>query len=133
MATTNRKVRNFSDLDLLFNYHPFTRDVNRKYDVEAIKTSVRNLVLTKNYERPFHPEIGCTIHSLLFENFSPAVKLSAEITIRNVLERFEPRIRLLSVDVKDNTDTNSLEIDINFVIKNTELPITVTTTIGRLR
>jgi phage baseplate assembly protein W len=133
MTTVNRKSREYSDLDLLFESHPYTKDVNRNFDFEAIKASVRNLVLTKNYERPFQPELGCQIYSLLFENFSPAVKAAAERTVTNVIERFEPRVRLISVNVFESVDENGLSVEIIFTPKNIDLPITVLTTLSRAR
>ena len=69
MATRN--TRQYSDFNLLFSSHPVTGDVTRKNDEEAVKASLRNLISTRHYERPFHPEIGCQIHGLLFENFNP--------------------------------------------------------------
>ena len=69
MATRN--TRQYSDFNLLFSSHPVTGDVARKNDEEAVKQSLRNLISTRHYERPFHPEIGCQIHGLLFENFNP--------------------------------------------------------------
>ena len=69
MATRN--TRQFTDFNLLFTSHPVTADVTLKNDEEAVKQSLRNLISTRNYERPFHPEIGCQIHALLFENFNP--------------------------------------------------------------
>ena len=51
-------TRGWSDLDLDFTAHPVTKDIVRKTNVEAVKRSVRNLIRTNMYERPFHPEIG---------------------------------------------------------------------------
>jgi phage baseplate assembly protein W len=133
MVTVNRTIKEFSDLDLLFQAHPFTSDVNRKYNLDAIKASVKNLILTKNYERPFHPEIGSQITHMLFENFSPAVRNAAEKSIINTLERYEPRIRLISVDILEKEDTNEIVVDIVFTPKNIDTPITITQTLGRLR
>ena len=133
MATIDRKIREFSDLDMLFSAHPFNRDVTRKFDIEAIKASVKNLILTKNYERPFHPEIGCQVHALLFENFSSVTKSVAEKTIVDVLTRFEPRIRLINVEVKESNDENEFVVDIVFTPANSDRPITVTTTLNRAR
>ena len=59
-------TRTFTDLDLNFTAHPVNKDVATKYDEQAIKQSVRNLILTKNFERPFHSEIGCQVRGMLF-------------------------------------------------------------------
>jgi len=133
MATINKVIKEFSDLDLLFDINLFTKDVNRKTNIEAIKASVKNLVLTKNYEKPFHPEIGTQIDNLLFDNYTPAIKSAAERSIRNTIERFEPRVRLIEVAIKEDQDNNSLIVNITFTPKNYDLPVTVQTTLGRLR
>lgn len=133
MATINRRVRDFSDFNLLFTPHPLTADVSKVLNENAIKAAVRNLVLTKNYERPFHPEIGCQITSLLFENYSPVLKSAMERTIQDVLEKFEPRARLTKLDVADNSDNNSIDVTVEFAINNIERPVTVTVTLTRAR
>jgi len=133
MATINRITKEYSDLDLLFQAHPYTSDVNRKYNLEAIKASVKNLILTKNYERPFHPEIGSQITHMLFENFTPAIRNATERSIINTLERFEPRIRLISVELTENQDNNEMVVEIVFAPKNIDTPITITQILGRLR
>ena len=91
MATRN--TRQFTDLNLMFTKHPATADVTKKIDEEAVKSSIRNLISTKNYERPFHPEIGCQIYSLLFENFNPITVQVMKRTIFQVIEKYEPRLR----------------------------------------
>lgn len=133
MATINRKVRDFSDFNLLFTPHPATADVSKILNENAIKAAVRNLVLTRNYERPFHPEIGCQISSLLFENYSPTVKATMERTVQDVLEKFEPRARLTRLDVVENIDENAVDVTIEFAINNIERPVTVTVTLTRAR
>ena len=126
MATINRNSKEYSDLDLFFQAHPYTRDVNRKYDFEAIKASVRNLILTKNYERPFHPEIGSQVTNMFFEDYSPSVRLMVERTIVETIERFEPRVRLISVQLIEDPDNNSISVEIVFTPSNIDVPITIT-------
>lgn len=128
-----RNTRQYSDLNLLFSINPVTKDVTKKVDEEAVKASLRNLIQTKNYERPFHPEIGCQIYSLLFENFSPITIQVMKRTIQDVVQKFEPRVRLLDLKIRDNTDRNEILVDIIFKIINTEKPITLTTAISRVR
>ena len=133
MATINRNVRQFSDINLLFTAHPATADVTKVTNENAIKAAVRNLILTKNYERPFHPEIGCQITSLLFENFTPVIKATMERTIQDVLEKFEPRARLTGLIVSEKPDENAIDVTVQFAINNSERPVTVTTTLTRAR
>ena len=133
MATIQRNSRTFSDLNMLFTVNPATRDVTKKLDEEAIKASVRNLIQTKNFERPFHPEIGCQINNLLFENISPVIFQLMKKTIFDVLQKFEPRIVVLDVLAQEKPDENELDVTIIFKIINTERPITLKTTIQRVR
>lgn len=133
MATINRNTRQYSDLNLLFSSHPSTADVTKKVDEEAIKSSLRNLISTRNYERPFHPEIGCQIYSLLFENFTPVTKQVMKKTIFQVINKFEPRVQVLDVIIRDMVDNNSISVDIVFKIINNEKPITLRTAISRVR
>lgn len=133
MATINRSTRRFTDLNLLFSPHPYTRDVLTLKNEAAIKASVKNLVLTRNFERLFHPEIGCQVNSLLFENLDNATLASIKYTIENVITQFEPRVTLTDVMVKDDSDVNAISIVITFLIGNTLQPVTVTTTLNRVR
>lgn len=128
-----RTTRQFSDLNLLFTVSPSTADITKKYDEEAIKASVKNLISTKNYERPFHPEIGCQVYSLLFENFTPVTKQVMQRTIFQVIEKFEPRVAITEVDVRENQDSNEIVVDVFFKIINSDRPITVSTTLNRIR
>lgn len=128
-----RNTRQYSDLNLLFSRHPLTGDVTKKQDEEAVKASLKNLISTRHYERPFHPEIGCQIHSLLFENFTPVTIQIMKKTIFDVVEKFEPRVTVLDVNVRDRADENRIDLDIIFRLNNSERPITVSTFLTRVR
>lgn len=125
--------RTYTDLNLAFTRHPSTGDVTKKTNVEAIKASLKNLIQTKNYERPFHPEIGCQIHGLLFENFTPVVKQIMKRTIEQMIDKFEPRVTLTDVNIEESTDENGIKLDIYFKINNTQEPATLSTTLLRIR
>ena len=131
MATRN--TRQYSDFNLLFSSHPVTGDVTRKNDEEAVKQSLRSLISTRNYERPFHPEIGCQIHGLLFENFNPITVQVMKKTIYEVINKFEPRVTVLDVLIRENVDNNDIACDIIFRLNNSDKPITITTLITRVR
>ena len=133
MATINRKSRTFSDLNLLFTTNAATKDVTKKIDEEAVKASVINLIQTRNFERPFHPEIGCQVNNLLFENISPVVYQVIKKTVFDVIEKFEPRVVVQDVITQERPDNNELDITILFRIINSERPITLRTTIQRVR
>ena len=130
---TSKSIKAFTDLDLSFKANPFTKDLYLKTDEDAVKTALKHLIRTRNFERPFHPEIGTQIHSLMFENFSSAVKIAMERTISESIEKFEPRVRLIDVVIAETEDANDLEVNIIFALKNTDKPITITTLISRVR
>ena len=132
MATT-KNIKQYTDIDLSFSINPFTKDIYLKTDEDAVKTAVKHLIQTKNFERPFHPEIGTQIHSLLFENFSSAVKIAMERTIKETIEKYEPRVRLVDVNITETPDSNDLEVNIDFTLKNTDRPVTITTLLSRVR
>jgi len=105
---------------------PFTysnpADLVKRYDENAIKAAVKNLILTTNYERKFHPEIGSQIRGLLFEPATPMLGAVLERTIRQTIDNFEPRVSLDQVDCKVNPDNNSVDVSIYFTILNTQTP-----------
>jgi len=111
----------YKDLNLFFSPNPVTKDVSKVTDVQAIKRSVRNLVLLNPGEKPFHPEVGTGIRASLFQNFGP-IELSALRTkIEFSINKYEPRVTLQSVDFGEenrNLDNNTLSCRINFTINN---------------
>ena len=95
---SNRTSRTFKDLDLDFGLNSVTKDVNKLTDAEAIKRSVRNLINTNNYERPFRPEIGSGIRGLLFEPMTELTSHFMQLKIAEVLNEYEPRISLSDIN-----------------------------------
>ena len=97
---SKKSVRTYKDLDLDFTRHPVTNDVVKIEDVDAVKRSVKNLVQTNFYERPFHPELGCGIRELLFENFTPLTGIFIRRKVQEVLDNYEPRARVSGIAVE---------------------------------
>lgn len=129
----SRATRTYSDIDFAFS-KAANNDLAVKYDENAVKQAVRNLVLTANYERPFHPEIGCQVHNLLFEHFTPVTEQIVKQTVYDVLTKFEPRIFVLSVETNSiNDDDNRLNVSVTFRFRNDPRPITVNTFLNRVR
>ena len=120
-----RNTRIFSDLDLNFTKHPVTGDITRRYDDNAIKQSVKNLLLTRNFERPFHSEIGSPIRQLLFDNPGPMFNVMLKRAVIDVINNFEPRVNIIDVRVDDYSDANEVYVTLEFTIVNTERPITL--------
>lgn len=107
----------WKDLDLLFRVHPVTGDVVTRTDVEAVKRSVRNIVLTNKYERPFKPNFGTSLRELLFELNTSRQLRKVQRRIKETLEKTEPRIMNVSV-LLSNDDSNEVNITIIYDIKN---------------
>tara|TARA_Y100000593_G_scaffold90859_1_gene178240 strand:- start:22241 stop:22630 length:390 start_codon:yes stop_codon:yes gene_type:complete len=126
--------KRYSDLDLDFIPHPVSGDVPFKYDAEAIKRSVRNLVFMGRYEKPFHPEIRSEVRRLLFENFTPIIKFEIEREIEDIITQYEPRAEVEEIEAIDDTDNNSLNVTVRFTVVGVpnEL-IELTTPIKRIR
>ena len=134
-ATNNssRSNKTYSDLNLNFTKNPATNDVARLTDIEAVKRAVRNLVLTNQFERPFHPEIGSSIRDLLFETITPLNAVLLEDRIREVIVNFEPRAELTGIQVFDEIDNNQYRVIINFTVLGSSEGTTITEFLQRLR
>ena len=114
-----RNVRQYTDLDLFFGRKATSKDISKVTDVQAVKRSIRNLVLTNHYEKPFHPEIGSGVRGILFEPMTPLTAHILTRKIEDVIENFEPRARLISVRALPNLDRNEYECTIEFYVVNT--------------
>ena len=130
---SKRANRIYKDLDLDFGRNTVTNDVNKFTDVEPVKRSVRNLINTSHYERPFHPEIGSSGRALLCEPITPLTSLNLQRKVEEVLTNFEPRIRLVQVLSRPDADLNRYSLRISFYVIGTTLPVTVETFLERLR
>ena len=131
---SDRSVKQYSDLDLFFGTKSASKDISKVNDIQAVKRSVRNLILVNHYEKPFHPEIGSGVRDVLFENMTPTTSHILTRKIEMVIEQFEPRARLISVSAFPNLDRNEYECTISFYVVNapTEL-VDLTVMLERLR
>jgi len=136
-----RKVvrdKDYSDLDLDFIAHPATKDVVKKTGVDAIRRSVRNLILTNFYDRKFRHYIGSNAQKILFDNINPLTATYLKNAIVETIENLEPRVALINdrnngVFVKVAPDYNGYQVSISFTIVNTGEPATITLFLERLR
>lgn len=128
-----RNTRTYSDFDLNFMVNPVTQDLGMKYDENAVKASIKNLVLTRNYERPFHSEIGTQIGNLLFNPAGPMLDVMLKRSITDVINTFEPRAVLLGVEVISRLDSNEVDINITFRVINKSNPVTLSLILKRTR
>lgn len=108
----------FIDLDLNFLPNYVDGDVTVKLNEEAVKRSLRNLILLRRFEKPFHPEISSGIQDMLFENPSPVVYSVLKGQIEELIRRYEPRVNNLAVGFLAEPDKNSVTLNIKFTVAN---------------
>ena len=126
------RSRDYVDIDLAFDHRP-SGDVYKKTDAAAVKQSVRNLLLTSRYEKPFQPNFGANLNSALFgldTDFDPEF---LQDLMADAIENYEPRARVLSIDLNVNGDQNSLNATIEFQVVNTSEVVSVEVSLARLR
>ena len=116
--------RKFVDVDLSFAKHPITNDISKKTNENAIISSLKNLVLTKMYSRPFHPELSSQVHSMLFEPLTSGSIETLKKTIYYVISNFEPRVEVLLIDANPSYDESQVNITLIFRIIGIEDTIT---------
>ena len=130
---SKRSTRIYKDLDLDFGRNTVTNDVNKLTDVESVKRSVRNLINTNHFERPFHPELGGNVRALLFEPMTPLTALNLQRKIEEVLKNFEPRANITQILADPDIDRNGYRLEIKFYVIGIQNPIVVETFLERLR
>lgn len=126
-------TRTFTDLDLSFNIHPIRKDINVHKNEFAIINSVKNLVLTNFYERPFRPEIGSNIRRLLFENIDTVIAAQLERAIEETILNFEPRVQISNIIAVPKPDENKYSVQLEFFVINNSSPITINFFLERIR
>ena len=130
---SKKSSRDFVDLNLDFARNVVTNDIVKIEGVDAVKRSVKNLIQTNFYERPFHPEIGCGVRELLFENFTPVTGIFIQRKVEEVITNYEPRARISSVTVNEQPDRNGIDVTVYFYVMNMPNPVSVTTVLQRIR
>ena len=126
-------ARKFSDFDLDFTAHPVTKDLSKKLNENAIAQSIRNLLLTAHYERPFKPDLGSNLRKFLFEPIDNVTTSLIQDAIFLTLKNYEPRIEIQEVVASPNYDENRYDITMSFFVKNTTEPLTITFFLERVR
>jgi phage baseplate assembly protein W len=114
----SRNVKQYTDLDLFFGRKTSNSDISKVTDIQAVKRSIRNLVLLNPYEKPFHPEISGGIRGMLFELMTPITATIIAKKVEEVINNFEPRARLVAVRATPDLDRNAYEMSIEFYVVN---------------
>lgn len=130
-STRSSKV--FKDLNLDFQQNTATKDIQKITDAESVKRSVRNLINTNHYEKPFHPEIGSNLRAMLFELMTPQMNHVITKQIENLINNYEPRCRLVQVHTQPEFERNGYNVQISFYVQNYPDPVVVESFLERLR
>jgi phage baseplate assembly protein W len=134
MATvTTDIVRDFKDLDLNFTIHPVRKDINRTIGPMAVVNSIKNLILTNYYERPFQPNVGSNVRRLLFENLDNITATTLKNEIERTIANYEPRATVKAINVKADFDNNGFKVYLEFFIVNQTNPIVINFLLERIR
>ena len=123
----------YSDIDLTFTASPSTGDISISYDEQSVIRSVRNLLMTNFYERPFQPTLGSNLNGLLFEQINAITASSLETEITNVIQNYEPRAIIDKVEVVAIADANAFHVNLSFFIGNNTTPSAVNILLERSR
>jgi phage baseplate assembly protein W len=128
-----RRKSLYSDFHKDLTINPISNDLAVKRDEEAVKESLKNLLLTDRGERLFQPSLGSDIRATLFENNTPMVVKLLEEKVRAVINNFEPRVNIIEIIIKSEYDENKIQITIYFNIRNVNAPLSVTVFLERTR
>ncbi len=133
MALNISRQPDYSDLDLDFQINPITGDINKKKGTDAVKRAIRNLIFTSFYERPFNSSIGSDIPKLLFDNVDVITASLIEDAIKKLINTYEPRVLIKRLDVFADIDNHGFNVQLEYIILNTETPATFNLFLERIR
>jgi phage baseplate assembly protein W len=132
-TVSDTKNQIYSDFLNDFTPHPATGDIVRYINEASVSRSIRNLISTNKGERLFQPEVGTDIFKMLFEPMSDGIAELLSSTIQRTISDYEPRAKVLAVNVAPNFDNNSYQVTIEYMIINRQTPITLNVTLTRVR
>ncbi len=130
--STLYQERAYKDLDLSFKKNIISSDVSKKLGENAIKQSLKTLVLTRNGDRLFRPEVGSNVYSYLFEPIMPETTISIQKAIEDIINKYEPRVLVSDVEVLHEIDYNRYTINITFSMVNDPKPLEIDFFLERL-
>jgi phage baseplate assembly protein W len=132
-SITLNATREYKDLDLNFLVHPVRKDINKTTNEMAVINSIKNIILTSHYEKPFNPDFGSNVRNLLFENLDIITASALEREIEQTISNFEPRVRVISVTAIPDFTNNGFSIQMEFYIINQTSPVSISFLLERLR
>jgi phage baseplate assembly protein W len=133
ITSRQKKITIYSDFKKDIEISPLSNDLAVLKDEDAVKESIKNLILTNKGERLMQPDIGANVTAMLFENMTPAVMKIMEEQIRETINTYEPRCELIDITVSPDYDNNIVRVRIEFFITNQEQPVEITVFLERTR
>ena len=130
-ASTRYQV--YSDFLADLTPHPVVKDIVRYTNEAAVNRSIRNLIQTDKGERPYQPEIGSNIRQLLFEPMTASTGNLIRKFVQDTITNFEPRVKVLNVEVLAYEERNAYVVTITYIIINKQDPVQLTVTLDRVR
>ena len=132
-TSKSKKINLYQDFKKNLEISPISEDITVWKDEDAVKESIKNLILTDRGERLMQPDLGGDINALLFENITPAVLVLIQNQVRTTIELHEPRAELIDVVASSNIDDNVVRVNIQFYITNVQQPIKLDVFLERTR
>jgi len=129
----SKKITLYQDFKKDLEISPVSSDLTVFKDEDAVKESIKNLILTDRGERLMQPQLGGNINAMLFENITPAILILIKNSVENTINLYEPRAELIDVNVTSNIDDNTVRVNIAFYITNVQQPITLDVFLERTR
>lgn len=133
LTPRSKKITIHTDFKKNLEVSPVSSDITVLKDEDAVKESIKNLILTDRRERLMQPNIGGNIRAMLFENITPSVLTLIEDQVRTTINLYEPRAELIDVIVTSNIDDNIVRVRIVFYVRNNQQPISVDVFLERTR
>ena len=133
VSPRQKKFTVYTDFKMDLEQSPVSKDLTLNKNEDAVKESIKNLILTDRGERLMQPNIGGNVRAMLFENITPAVLKLIEEQIRTTIKLHEPRADLIDVIVSSNIDDNTVVVKIVFYISTNSQPITLSVILERTR
>ena len=122
----------YTDIDLNITPHPSSGDLVLKQDKEAVKRSVRNIMLTNNYERPFKPSFGANLRGLLFELADDITKFEIRKQITEAIQDYEPRVKVDEIYLNQDKG-NRMYVNLHYGIIGVSEPQELEVILQRVR
>lgn len=131
MVNNNQKL--YSDIDLRFNTQPGNKDIAMSYNEQAVIRSIKNLLLTKPYERLFQPDLSSQVDNLLFEPITSLTGNLLKDEILRIIQNWEPRAKVASIDVVAIPEQNGYTVSLFFYVGNRLQPTAINLVLKRSR